>query len=88
MPQSVFWIYLIVVTLSLPFHCSNLTELPDDREGHQKKQFVIAKLPLTAAEECYKLWGHNTCNTYIAHHQVAKVLSGRVYITLLMSFGI
>lgn len=52
-------------------------ELPDNEEGHQTKQFVISKLSLTAAEECYKLWGHNTCNTYLAHHQVSKVLAGK-----------
>ncbi|KAH3819444.1 hypothetical protein DPMN_121179 [Dreissena polymorpha] len=51
------------------------TELPDVEEYVQLKRTVILQLSLSEAEECYQLWGHISCNTYLAHSYVDKILA-------------
>ncbi|KAH3819425.1 hypothetical protein DPMN_121160 [Dreissena polymorpha] len=53
----------------------HLRELPDVEEYVLLKRTVISQLSLSEAEECYQLWGHISCNTYLAHRYVDKILA-------------
>ncbi|KAH3819433.1 hypothetical protein DPMN_121168 [Dreissena polymorpha] len=50
-------------------------ELPDVEEYVQLKRTVKSQLSLSEAEECYRLWGHISCNTYFGHRYVDKILA-------------
>ncbi|XP_052285833.1 protein pigeon-like isoform X10 [Dreissena polymorpha] len=64
-----------IVPLTGDFMAQLITELPDVEEYVQLKRTVILQLSLSEAEECYQLWGHISCNTYLAHSYVDKILA-------------
>ncbi|WAR24955.1 GSAP-like protein [Mya arenaria] len=64
-----------VLQLTGDFMAQLLKELPDNEEYVGLKHSLISRLPLRAGEECYRLWDHVTCSTYLAHKHVDKILA-------------
>ncbi|XP_045167319.2 protein pigeon-like isoform X2 [Mercenaria mercenaria] len=63
-----------VIQLTGEFMAHLLSDLPDTKENVRLKQYLITKLPQASAVECYKIWGHSSCQSYLAHQQVAEIL--------------
>ena len=58
------------------FSC--ITDLPDTKENVKLKHYLITKLPQAPAVECYKVWGHSSCQSFLAYSQVAEILAGKL----------